>query len=67
MLNLPKVLVLTPIKDADQFLDTYIALLENLDWPRDSLAIGVLESDSADQTWTTSTRKGRGWRPGRAG
>jgi Anp1 len=51
MSNLPKVLVLTPIKDATPHLETYLGLLERLVWPRDRLSVGLLEGDSADGTW----------------
>jgi Anp1 len=52
MTELPKVLVLTPVKDAAAFLDTYVGLFEALDWPRDRLSLGILEGDSVDMTWT---------------
>ncbi len=52
MADLPSVLVLTPMKDAAAFLDTYARLLEELDWPRDRLSIGALEGDSRDDTWS---------------
>ena len=47
---LPRVLVLTPMKDASPHLVRYVELLEGLDWPRDRLSIGILESDSRDRT-----------------
>ena len=46
----PKVLVLTPLKDAERFLDRYVENIEELDYPQPSLSIGFLESDSRDQT-----------------
>ncbi|HXU83986.1 MAG TPA: glycosyltransferase family 2 protein, partial [Polyangia bacterium] len=46
----PRVLVLTPMKDAAAHLDRYLELLSRLDWPRDHLALGILESDSRDDT-----------------
>ena len=48
--TLPKVLVLTPVKDAQRFLSGYVDLIERLDWPKSRLSIGILESDSADDT-----------------
>lgn len=48
--SLPTVLVLTPVKDAAAHLDTHLAALERLDWPRQQLALGYLESDSLDGT-----------------
>lgn len=47
----PRVLVLTPMKDARTHLPAYIGLLEQLDWPKDRLAIGILEGDSRDGTF----------------
>jgi hypothetical protein len=46
----PKVLILTPIKNADHHLDRYVDLIERLDWPHLQLSIGILESDSTDGT-----------------
>lgn len=48
---LPNVLVLTPVKNARAYLEIYMVLLEKLDWPRDRLAIGVLEGDSTDGSY----------------
>jgi len=47
----PSVLILTPIKNARAHLDGYVQRIERLDWPKDSLSIGFLESDSLDGTW----------------
>ncbi len=47
----PSVLVLTPVKDAEPHLATYIAGFERLTYPRQSLSLGILESDSADGTF----------------
>jgi peptide chain release factor subunit 1 len=47
----PNILILTPIKNGSQHLPGYLKLLERLDWPRDNLSLGILESDSNDQTW----------------
>lgn len=52
MRPLPKVLILTPMKDAQAHLGTYAHLLEQLDWPRERLSIGALEGDSQDGTWS---------------
>lgn len=46
----PRVLVLTPVKDAAAYLEGWTSLLERLSWPKERLAIGVLESDSRDGT-----------------
>jgi peptide chain release factor subunit 1 len=47
----PRVLVLTPVKDASAHLPRYAELLEALDWPRAQLTLGMLEGDSRDGTW----------------
>jgi peptide chain release factor subunit 1 len=47
----PSVLVLTPVKDAASHLETYVAGLERLSYPRQSLSLGMLEGDSVDGTF----------------
>jgi len=47
---LPSVLILTPVKDASRFLGRYVELIEKLKWPKTQLSIGILESDSIDDT-----------------
>lgn len=49
--DLPHVLVLTPMKDAEPYLPRYVELLEALDWPRQRLAVGIMEGDSLDETF----------------
>ena len=51
MVVLPRVLVLTPVKDASAHLPRHVELLEALDWPREKLTLGMLEGDSIDGTW----------------
>lgn len=46
----PKILILTPIKCAASYLPRYVELIETLHWPRELLTLGMLESDSDDQT-----------------
>src|SRR5262245_9151030 len=46
------VLILTPMKSAHRFLDGYFAGLRKLSYPRQRLSIGILESDSRDDTFT---------------
>jgi len=46
----PRVLVLTPMKNAAPHLSRYAELLESLDWPAESLSVGILEGDSRDDT-----------------
>jgi hypothetical protein len=45
------VLVLTPVKNASRFLDTYFAGLDKLSYPASSTSLGFLESDSDDGTF----------------
>jgi hypothetical protein len=45
------VLILTPVKDAARFLAGYFRLLDALTYPRHLLSLGLLESDSADDTF----------------
>ncbi|MGH7791856.1 MAG: hypothetical protein ACREOB_06025, partial [Thermodesulfobacteriota bacterium] len=47
-----KVLILTPVKDSEPFLDTYFKLIYGLTYPRNLLSIGILESDSSDNTYS---------------
>jgi hypothetical protein len=47
----PNVLILTPLKDARHHLHRYVENLEAIEYPRQYLSIGLLESDSRDDTW----------------
>ena len=47
----PRVLVLTPVKDAVKHLDRHFDLLSSLTYPPDRLSLGFLESDSDDGTF----------------
>ncbi|HEX5454569.1 MAG TPA: hypothetical protein VFX06_12315 [Stellaceae bacterium] len=47
----PKVLILTPVKNAAQFLDGYFAGLARLSYPAPLISLGFLESDSDDGTF----------------
>ena len=47
----PRVLVLTPVKNAAAHLDGWVARIERLQWPREALSLGLIESDSGDETW----------------
>ncbi|WP_374440165.1 glycosyltransferase [Stella sp.] len=47
----PSILVATPVKNAARYLDRYFALLERLDLDPARLSIGLLDSDSTDDTW----------------
>ncbi len=46
-----RVLILTPVKQAVQHLPTYFAALERLSYPRGRLSLGLLDSDSTDDTF----------------
>ncbi|MBL8579975.1 MAG: hypothetical protein JNK47_22450 [Mesorhizobium sp.] len=46
----PKILILTPVKSAAAHLPRYVELVETLDWPQERLSLGMLESDSVDET-----------------
>jgi peptide chain release factor subunit 1 len=45
------VLILTPVKNADPYLDGYFERLAELSFPHEHLSLGMLESDSSDGTW----------------
>ena len=45
------VLILTPVKSARRYLDTYFASLEKLTYPHRQLSLGILEGDSSDGTF----------------
>ncbi len=45
------VLILTPVKNATRFLETYFAGLDKLTYPASSISLGLLESDSDDGTF----------------
>lgn len=45
------VLILTPVKNAKQYLPRYFQLLNELTYDRQFLSVGLLESDSSDGTY----------------
>lgn len=45
------VLILTPLKDATAHVDGYLANLRRLTYPNKRISLGLLESDSADETY----------------
>jgi cellulose synthase/poly-beta-1,6-N-acetylglucosamine synthase-like glycosyltransferase len=45
-----KVLILTPVKDAAELAETYKTNLNSLSYPHDLISVGVLESDSRDDS-----------------
>jgi len=46
-----KILILTPLKNAESFLDGYFELLSRLTYSHDRISLGFLEGDSTDRTW----------------
>ncbi len=49
--ELPTILILTPVKNAAQDADGYFSRLRGLSYPRQLLSVGILESDSSDNTF----------------
>lgn len=48
---LPRIIILTPVKDGCRFLPEYFSNLLNLQYPHEKISIGFLESDSNDGTF----------------
>jgi glycosyltransferase involved in cell wall biosynthesis len=46
-----QVLILTPVKNAARHLEGYLRRVSALDYPALLLSVGLLESDSTDDTW----------------
>jgi glycosyltransferase involved in cell wall biosynthesis len=55
-----RVLILTPVKNASPFLETYFSALEKLTYPRELISLGFLESDSRDDTYERIARHAAG-------
>ena len=49
----PSVLILTPVKNAERFLERYFELLHQLTYPPELISLAFIESDSEDGTWHT--------------
>ncbi len=49
--DFPRILILTPVKDAEPFLKGYFNSLTQLSYPHIHISIGLLESDSRDHTF----------------
>jgi glycosyltransferase involved in cell wall biosynthesis len=47
-----KVLILTPLKNAEKFLEGYLKSIYELTYPHELLSIAFLESDSVDNTYS---------------
>ncbi len=54
--SLPKVIVLTPMKNCKTYVATYFQLLDGLDYPASLLNLAFLEGDSTDGTFEEVTR-----------
>jgi glycosyltransferase involved in cell wall biosynthesis len=52
-----KILVLTPVKDAEEYLDGYFESLRGLTYPHRLVSVAFLESDSVDGTYGGLTRR----------
>jgi hypothetical protein len=57
MSEVERILILTPLKNASPFLDSYFTLLDRLSYPHECLSVGFLESDSGDATFEELTRR----------
>jgi len=51
------VLILTPVKNASRHLALYFELLRQLNYPPQLLSLGLLESDSTDDTFELAARE----------
>lgn len=55
----PTVLILTPVKDASDCLNSYFRRLRQLTYPHELISLGMLESDSSDSTFRDLERHTR--------
>lgn len=53
----PSVAILTPVKQAADHLDRYFELLWQLQYPAEQLSLGMIVSDSTDETWDELERR----------
>src|SRR5687767_496997 len=51
------VLILTPVKNAARYVETYVRGLSRLTYPRHLVSVAVLESDSSDETYELFERE----------
>jgi hypothetical protein len=51
------VLILTPVKDATRWIDQYLHGLSRLTYPHAAISLGLLESDSIDDTYEQLERR----------
>ena len=52
MIHKDQVLILTPVKDAERFLERYFESIYRLTYPRELISMAFLESDSVDNTYS---------------
>lgn len=52
-----RVLILTPVKDAESYLDGYVESLRRLTYPHSLVSVALLESDSVDDTYEGLLRR----------
>jgi len=57
MENEIKILILTPVKDAEETLESYFTNLFKLQFPHKNISLGFLESDSRDNTYSILKKK----------
>ncbi len=57
MENEIKILILTPVKDAEETLESYFTNLFKLQFPHKNISLGFLESDSRDNTYSILQKK----------
>lgn len=52
-----KILILTPVKDAEAHFESYFSMLDALSYPADLISLGLLEGDSNDKTYDVLASK----------
>jgi hypothetical protein len=52
-----KILILTPVKDGEPYLDTYFSNLETLTYPKELVSLNLLESDSQDGSFAVIEKR----------
>ncbi len=56
MTDFPEILILVPVKDAENYLPNFYNNLKALTYPHDRISLAFLESDSVDNTYTAIER-----------
>jgi hypothetical protein len=60
--QLPRVFIATPMKNVAASIDRYAGVIEGLAYPREKLSIGLVVSESADDTVAAAHRLAGRWR-----